>query len=469
MPVFANLYSYIYTRLHWIWLGVAGPVAFTMVFLTPPFQVPDESAHFIRAVQVSRGLFYGEKKDGRPGGNIPKSVLILIRNKGFASIPFHTDVKIDVVNATKTTPYSLEWDPTDVFASNCNTILWPPTNYILQAVGLKLGRWLDFKVLPSFYLARLLNCIGCVLMAFFALRIATGCRWGLVILLAMPMTLFEFASVSQDALLCASAALGTALLSRLPDPKNTGAYSPLPLVGSIFLLFTLLCAGRSPYLPILPAAALLIAINRKDLAKPALLFGLVSILAVVAWQAAVTPLIVSFRRGVDAHMQVQNVVGMPLHFATIFVGSCVRNYPFYRDSFIGVLGWLDLSLPHISYVVYSILIYITIVLGTAIYSKDSQFSRLNLLIIALAFLSASSLVIISQYLMWTPVSEQSITGVQGRYFIPLFLFAVLALKDGKFTRPFLKSLSSCYSLFVVVTICLVDVSTIFSIIKRYYY
>ena len=45
-----------------------------VIFITPPFQVPDEINHFYRAWQLSEGQFLPVKNDARVGGFIPKSV-----------------------------------------------------------------------------------------------------------------------------------------------------------------------------------------------------------------------------------------------------------------------------------------------------------------------------------------------------------------------------------------------------------
>ncbi|MCK6693665.1 MAG: DUF2142 domain-containing protein, partial [Thermoanaerobaculia bacterium] len=46
-----------------------------LVFITPPFQSPDEYNHFFRAFQVSKGRFYPETlHHNRLGGYLPASL-----------------------------------------------------------------------------------------------------------------------------------------------------------------------------------------------------------------------------------------------------------------------------------------------------------------------------------------------------------------------------------------------------------
>jgi hypothetical protein len=57
-----------------------------MVFLTPPFQVPDEIAHFSRSYELSQGNFDVKI------ASMPKSVMDFMRSVS-ADIPFHTENK----------------------------------------------------------------------------------------------------------------------------------------------------------------------------------------------------------------------------------------------------------------------------------------------------------------------------------------------------------------------------------------
>ena len=45
------------------------------LFITPPFQGPDEINHFYKAYQIADGHFTSEIKDDRLGGHIPKSII----------------------------------------------------------------------------------------------------------------------------------------------------------------------------------------------------------------------------------------------------------------------------------------------------------------------------------------------------------------------------------------------------------
>src|ERR1035438_5022500 len=53
------------SMLHWIFLFLVTPTLIFLAVCTPPFQSPDELAHFERSYQISSGGLFG-----RSGGNV---------------------------------------------------------------------------------------------------------------------------------------------------------------------------------------------------------------------------------------------------------------------------------------------------------------------------------------------------------------------------------------------------------------
>ncbi len=52
-------------------LFVGVPFGLTMLLITPPLQVPDETTHFYRAYQISLGQWAGVRHEGNVGGHLP--------------------------------------------------------------------------------------------------------------------------------------------------------------------------------------------------------------------------------------------------------------------------------------------------------------------------------------------------------------------------------------------------------------
>ena len=100
-----------------------------------------------------------------------------------------------------------------------------------------------------------------------------------------------------------------------------------------------------------------------------------------------------------------------------------------RPKIIGVLGWLNLALPHTLYLLWTIALAAAIV-GDCVGAKDTTAPRFRWAEFALllgAAVAAIFGIYISQYLIWTPVGMPWIGGPQGRYLLPLFPLLALAL------------------------------------------
>ena len=49
----------------------------SMIFLTPPFNVPEEDQHFYRSYQCSQGVIYAARNDNSVGGRLPASLVVV--------------------------------------------------------------------------------------------------------------------------------------------------------------------------------------------------------------------------------------------------------------------------------------------------------------------------------------------------------------------------------------------------------
>ena len=91
--------------------------------------------------------------------------------------------------------------------------------YLPQAAGIGLGRLVGASPLVCFYLARLANLFAAVALLFFAIRLAPFGKQLFVLIALLPMTMFELASVSCDALTISGAIFFTALSCGRPATR----------------------------------------------------------------------------------------------------------------------------------------------------------------------------------------------------------------------------------------------------------
>ncbi|MGA3263448.1 MAG: DUF2142 domain-containing protein, partial [Terracidiphilus sp.] len=261
--------------LHWIFLLLGTP---TLVFLsvcTPPFQTPDEPAHFERAYQISRGGLYGGS-----GGYVDQGIDQAISH--YSQLPFNSNARVTA--ADDAAAAGVKWTGQTVYRTFANTATYPPFGYLPQTLGVLLGRAVGLSVVHTLLLSRLLNGAFAILISVLALY---WCQRGKLVMFAvllLPMTMSLFGSCSQDATLISISCLAFAIVSR-----QISEGVPLSLRMTMVLAAALLMVSmqRPPYVSML-LVLLIPGIMPRWGKKPAWLPGLslaclLAILTVIWW------------------------------------------------------------------------------------------------------------------------------------------------------------------------------------------
>ena len=76
-------------KLYVIW---ALPLLLTLVLVMPPWQHPDEIAHFLRAAQIADGMVLGERLGPTAGRRSDPAIIAAVLP--FNGVPGHPDVKV---------------------------------------------------------------------------------------------------------------------------------------------------------------------------------------------------------------------------------------------------------------------------------------------------------------------------------------------------------------------------------------
>ena len=160
------------------------------LFILPPFQVPDEQTHFLRAWGVSNFQFVCKDMKVMVPENILRMAVevdpVKVKNK----LCFFNDVK----KYFKERVSSIEKEVSNHFCA------YNPIGYIPQAVGIRFGRILDLSPLHIFYLGRLFNLLTAVFLIFNAIKFAPFGKEIFLFTGLLPMTIHQLASLSCDAL-----------------------------------------------------------------------------------------------------------------------------------------------------------------------------------------------------------------------------------------------------------------------------
>jgi uncharacterized membrane protein len=439
-------------RVARIVLILGAVIGLSMMVITPPFQVPDEDAHFFRAYQTSTLNLRLEKRGNRVGAELPHCYLdtqLLFRG-----------ITVDRsrrVNASMHKQALSMTDNSPVFSSPI--LPYPPVAYVAQAIGMLAGRCANAPPIVSFYLARLLNLALFLFMTTWAVRLMPVMPWGLALLVLMPMTMFQGSSISADAFTIGLSFLMISFLLRCAarDQRLTVRHIGLMFAGAVLL--SLVKQGYSPIIFL----ALLIPFERfgSRMRKALVIAGLFLVTAAIGIACVLTIRDYSVGLpGSNSAEQLRLILANPPAYVFKLVVSPFRS--FCIESFIGWLGWLDTRLPKWILVPYSLLL---IAVPFAERRKFNLTRQQRLMGCGL-FLLLGGIIFTVQYLSWNAVGRKIIDGVQGRYLIPFSPLLLLQFNNRRFGYSIEDNPTARRML--IGFIILVHVLTAVTLIKRYY-
>ncbi|HSY50239.1 MAG TPA: DUF2142 domain-containing protein [Thermoanaerobaculia bacterium] len=376
-----------------LFVAAALLLGLAFVFVTPPFEVPDEQNHFWRTLAVSRGQFLPKRG--------PDTVPVVKSTQNFVWVLFRTEPRETLAQKLRIAaalPYDKASGGTVGFAA-----WYTPLPYVAQS----LVAALPLRPVIVFYGGRVANLLVAVILIALAIRAAPD--YGSIFAAAalLPMSLYQLASLSADAVTMALAWLFTALL--LVPPRRVWV---VPLCGFALAL----C--KPAYFLI--ALLVLVAPFRRR-----------SRMAIIAATAAGTLLsLAAASRGaynpraglpVDAAAQFQCVAADPVQFARVAMHDVVTNGRFYVEEMVGRFGANELKLSP-----FVITAEIILLIAAALTTGTAPRGRVRMVAAAIVAMTVCG-ILLSQYLIWSIVCGDAIEGVQGRYFLeilPLFLAVI---------------------------------------------
>jgi uncharacterized membrane protein len=402
----------------------------SLVALTAPFQAPDEPQHFLRAYQISEGGVFPTYRHDRGGGELPASLSEVTRR--FASIRFTYKAKTSLEKIREASRIPLK--PRERQFTRLVTAIYSPVAYIPQATAFWIGRKFELPPLALMYMGRIANLFAWVAFGYAALRLAPTCRRPLLLLLLMPMSLFQAASLSADATTNGLAVLFAAMVLRgmvgSPGRESSCDASAVPRYSSWGLLswvaaFAIVTAALSltkfAYFPLLAFLLLIPPARAGGTKNYVLSLGViagVNLAVLLAWGSQSHGLNTALRDDADvsARRQVQYLRAHPAALITVPASTFLRDGWRVFRSFVGRLGSMDTPMS-----VFFILGYVAaIVLACGLQSDRPSLPPPLILaaVILIPVVLSVACITLLNYIYWAPVGSRFIEGMQGRYFLP---------------------------------------------------
>lgn len=398
-----------------------------MVFLTPPFQVPDEPAHFLKACHILTGHFFPVKSPTSevPGVYLPPTVVSTALGT-CPGVAYNSHLKVDLSRILFFLTQNVSPEP-PVFVELPTIGVYTPVAYLPQSLGIWVGQILGLAPLVWMYLGRICNLAAWIVLTYWALRLIPLYGEVLLLMALSPMSLFLAASLSSDALTNGLAFSFSALVLRMAYDNHE------PLRRKNMILITGLSLLLSGCKFIYGALVLLWALvprwkfrSSKHMAGCLIMLILVGLGPSLIWATYVNKYKHIPRPELRAQVTYQENMQQKIEFIkkdpAAFVGLLLRTVKHFILSWfktaVGVLGWYDTPLPLPLIALYIISMLVALFFSPAPAVPTTILQRVLAMSIIMAVLGA---LLIFEYFFWTPMDSKVIVGIQGRYFIPLII------------------------------------------------
>lgn len=425
-PLLKNLH--VETKLFCLFSLLFGAL---FIFITPPFQAPDEPNHFLRAYQLSEGTLSGSREGNRAGGNLPRGLREIYSLTRMQAMQNERTSRAQLATLFQESRSLSEVDTgAREFYHFPNTVIYSPVPYLPYSATLAIARSAGLSVIGATYLLRLVSLlISSFIIALCLQQLPSRVRIFASALYLTPMALFIRCSISADVLTNALAVVlltqtirlladrqlarergfqASTVLAALAMTLSKYAYFMIPLMVPVALLST---SGRMKWLRAMGLSlAVVVALN-------------------CAWYLAVRPLSVPLRDDVLVSPigQLRFIASDPVLFIKTLGTDFTASFAFVTHSFVGKLGWLEVSLPGW---LLNILLF-TMVLALLTTSKKSsplELTSPQRRVFGAFVFGGAALIFVLDLLFWERVGATFRDGPQGRYFHPLAPFLCLALR-----------------------------------------
>lgn len=421
--VFQNIFKALSSvRLEYYWLVYAILFGTFLALFLPPFQVMDEHQHFQKAYGITEGyVFCIRNQDNKPGIYAPTNIANAPKVLDVSEVPYNSTMQVSERNMEIRSRIKAGGGSAFIQHPFCES---PPWSTFPPALGIGIARMFDLPILAMVHLGRIINLLVAVVLIFFAIRITPVGKRFFFITAALPMFMQQISSLSLDAFHYSSLFLFTAWtlkLSRSEEPfdwKKLALYTLFSIfaihakLGFIFMIGLVLLLPWKKF----PSKKMYAAFTAGFAALHFLLFVLIRNLLSVSDLAN--------QGAINREEQIAYAISHPFDFLYAVAHSIGMYFDFYWKNMLGILGWTDASLLTLHYVliIFVLATVITMKSEDKVTIKDRGVLSITWILVMLSIFGAL-------YAISTPVGDNYVHLVQGKYFLPVFPLLLLAISQ----------------------------------------
>lgn len=454
----------IISRLILFFLIPAQLLIFT--FLVPPFQKPDEQAHFEQSLIISKGFVSCNKKSNN---TIPiekkyvdfiKTPYLDLLTHGKGKLPVQIFLKGMFSNKQNNQKMNFNID---------HLCSFPIISYLPQAFALTISSLIKLNPINSLYICRFfMSVLGYFWFLYLYGKIAKNYRSIILFTFALPMTLHQISSLSYDMIHIMLGLTFFVLIINYRLIKKLRAFHYFKL---FFILFLFLLSKKIGYEAFV-LFLFLIPFETRPMVFSSLMLA---IFLAISKLNGIFDLQASLMNStINPLKQVSFLLSDPINIFSVLVITTIQRFGFYLQSLIGIFGWLEYGLDKLSYLLYGIF-FMYVIINTNLVGKHILSKKKNILLFVALFISYIFIHLLA-LIFNTEKNTVVAHGVQGRYFISLVPFIILLIAQIKYylnMNNFHKKISFKVSplliniLSVLVVVYLIS-ATFFSVFNRYY-
>ncbi len=383
------------------WLLLSTTYFFSAVML----RAPDEAAHFFRSYGISYQHFVSDidENTGSGGCELPLDVDLTLLTKNWQSFSEHKDLQVS---------------NNFVFESFTSLSLYSPFSYIPQAAGIFIARHLTKNIAVIVYTARLFTWLLITLILYAAIKMIPAGKGILALIAFIPMNMYESVSLSPDGIVVAVSCLIIAFVLYLRCVQK----KKLSVAQYVLLYFLALMIGQLKivYLPFCLLYFLIPAERFGSKKMKYLHLSLMAILVVgtsLLWLSLCSKFLI--KNGTDASVQVHYVLQHPLQYIFTILRTVFSDSSIWGEMMIGqYLGAFEVATVGILVFAYLCLLVCKFTEHPVHYSSGRILENG---LFGFIVLSTALLIFTSLYVQWSSPYNNTVQGVQGRYFIALIL------------------------------------------------
>lgn len=415
--VFYFVYSMknnLYSKKENLYVILAVVLGITMIFVLPPFNAPDEYAHFVKSYTTA--TFSNDEGIT----HLPVALESFYDKYGHDVLDtkFDFEAKSYLDDLMQSGEYTTLSENDFVYT---NTKYLKVLPYIPSIVGIAIFKFIGASPLIISVIGRFLSLLVMLVMYYLAIKNTPILKRVFLVVCMFPIVLHQ-AIINQDYLTSATVALIVAFVLKYKYEKIEIGAIDITKFAVLGLMLSCCKFGYFVFLPLI----LLIPNNLFKNTKVAIAFKALFILIPVL--ISFTGNVVITQNGDTVHYTIGYSLSHPVDAIKVFAKTFWQRaeLDLLRGQFDGFgvsTKWNNGFISSILYIIY-ILFFFTSEKEDKV--KLQKVDRITLIVVALLLIGV---IYAAMYLNWTNLGEDTIDGLQPRYFTPAVLCLALALSN----------------------------------------